>query len=155
MHKPPGQGDQVLTTENSSQAGSLLRDVGFRYGWTTKTTTEPQDTCRYCYANRAHELSYFDKIPAHLSPSTGSSYVQDIIECGNPARIHHFFRMPLSTFQQLCDWMTQNNLLKPARYITVEEQLAIFLNIVGKSISNRDAQEVFQHSGSTISRSVQ
>ena len=36
--------------------------------------------------------------------------------------------------------------------MSVEEQLAIFLEIVGENASNRMAQERFQRSGDTISR---
>jgi hypothetical protein len=36
--------------------------------------------------------------------------------------------------------------------VSVEEAVAIFLYIVGRGASNRDAQERFQHSGETISR---
>ena len=42
--------------------------------------------------------------------------------------------------------------LVDSRYVSVEEQLAIFLYAVSKNASNRVLQDQFQHSGETISR---
>jgi len=60
--------------------------------------------------------------------------------------------MPLPTFFTLRDWCIEHDYLHPTRHILVEEQLAIFLKIVGENASNRMAQERFQRSGATISR---
>lgn len=55
---------------------------------------------------------------------------------------------------RLVDWMEVRGLLSATRYVSVAEQLAIFLFMVGHNNSNRAAQERFQHSGETISRLV-
>jgi chromosome condensin MukBEF MukE localization factor len=44
--------------------------------------------------------------------------------------------------------------LDSTRRMSIEERVGIFLFIVGLGASNREAQERFQHSGETISRSV-
>ncbi|CAD6264844.1 unnamed protein product [Miscanthus lutarioriparius] len=46
----------------------------------------------------------------------------------------------------------RGNGLVDSRYVSVEEQLAIFLYAVSKNASNRVLQDQFQHSGETISR---
>jgi hypothetical protein len=56
--------------------------------------------------------------------------------------------MPITTFLDLRDWLEVRHLLRSSRGVTMEEQLMIFLWIVGHNGSNRDAQDLFQHSGS-------
>lgn len=60
--------------------------------------------------------------------------------------------MPLSTFQRLCTHLEVSGALQSTARVSVEEQVAIFMRIVGKKSSNRDTQDRFQHSGETISR---
>ncbi len=81
---------------------------------------------------------------------SGSDYVRELLE-SNERRIQEVLRMPRSTFIELCELMKKKNFLKIQR-VSIEEQLAIFLHIVGGNCSNRSAQERFQHSGETISR---
>jgi hypothetical protein len=61
-------------------------------------------------------------------------------------------RMPITKFLDLRDWLVNRSLLKASKNISVEQQLIIFLWIVGHEASTREAQEHFQHSGETISR---
>ena len=44
--------------------------------------------------------------------------------------------------------------LGPSKYVSVREQLAIFMYISVSGNTNRQAQERFQHSGDTISKCV-
>jgi len=60
--------------------------------------------------------------------------------------------MPLKTFFTLRDWCIEHDHLQPTIHIGIEEQLAIFLKIVGENAYKRTAQDRFQHSGETISR---
>jgi hypothetical protein len=75
--------------------------------------------------------------------------------------------MPINVYEDLCAWLRENAGLEDAteesepepesdtelkKTVSVEEAVAIFLFIVGRGASNRDAQEWFQHSGETISR---
>jgi hypothetical protein len=68
--------------------------------------------------------------------------------------IHSFLtiRMPITVFEDLCTWLRKNTEVDGTKGLDIEESVAIFLYIVGRNASNRDAQERFQHSGETISR---
>jgi hypothetical protein len=50
--------------------------------------------------------------------------------------------------------MRERLLLNDSREVTVEEQLAMFMRIIGQNASNRDTQERFQHSRDTISKNI-
>ncbi|KAL7203386.1 hypothetical protein ACSBR2_016643 [Camellia fascicularis] len=60
--------------------------------------------------------------------------------------------MEREVFYQLCDLLQSNYGLQTKRKGGVQEQVAIFLYIVGGDIRNRNVQEIFQHSGETISK---
>ncbi|CAI0401884.1 unnamed protein product [Linum tenue] len=62
------------------------------------------------------------------------------------------FRMDKHVFHKLCSILRQRGLLRDTCGVMIEEQLAIFLNIIGHNERNRVIQERFQHSGETISR---
>lgn len=61
-------------------------------------------------------------------------------------------RMDRHVFQKLCGIFRQRAMLRDTSGVMIEEQLAIFLNVIGHSERNRVIQERFQHSGETISR---
>lgn len=87
----------------------------------------------------------------HTSSRTGRRHTEEILRA-HPRRVMELIRMPIMTFLDLRDWVVQRGLLSSTRYVSVEEQLVLFLWMVGRGASNRDAQEQFQHSGDTISR---
>ena len=60
--------------------------------------------------------------------------------------------MKLPVFQFLCIKLEKTGGLTPSKFITVEEQVAMFLFTVSRAASNRDVQQRFQHSGETVSR---
>ncbi|XP_026384805.1 protein ALP1-like [Papaver somniferum] len=55
-------------------------------------------------------------------------------------------------FLRLTHILRERKLLRDGRWVTIEEQLAIFLLTIGHNEDNRMLQERFQHSGETISR---
>ncbi|KAK7314853.1 hypothetical protein VNO77_33381 [Canavalia gladiata] len=61
-------------------------------------------------------------------------------------------RMDKHVFHMLCDILRKRSMLRDTAGVMIEEQLAIFLNIIGHNERNRVIQERFQHSGETISR---
>ncbi|KAL5552924.1 hypothetical protein UlMin_040325 [Ulmus minor] len=71
---------------------------------------------------------------------------------GHWERIFNKTRMTRDCFVRISSIMEQTGRLTPSRAVSVEEQLMIFLFVVGHSASNRDAQETWQRSGSTISK---
>ena len=79
----------------------------------------------------------------------GSHYVDELLNSGHPNRIQQVLRMRLDIFYALRDWLLANTHLKPSKHISVEERLLIFLHLVTRPASNRDAQERFSHSGET------
>jgi hypothetical protein len=90
---------------------------------------------------------------------SGHEYIHEMLSSGNAARIHQAMRMKPSTFIALRDWLLANTKLRSSERnggggVTIEEKLGIFLYIVSRPASNRDAQERFSHSGDTISRLV-
>lgn len=84
-------------------------------------------------------------------PFTGHQLVCDILN-GHPDRGYDHFRMTTSTFVALRDVLLARGLIRGTRYMTADEQLAIFLFCVGHGVANRVLAETFQHSGETISR---
>jgi hypothetical protein len=82
----------------------------------------------------------------------GHDYVFELLVSKNHERVHQVLRMRYSTFLTLRDWLLAHTALKPGKAVTVEEKLVMFLHLVSRPASNRDAQERFSHSGDTISR---
>jgi hypothetical protein len=90
---------------------------------------------------------------------TGQEVVDDLLNCGNPTRIHNQLRMELGTFFQLRDWLVLNTALKDSspessRFVSVEEKLLIFVYIASTGASNRATQERFNRAPSMISRYI-
>ena len=96
-------------------------------------------------------FDYTHRRPMRTSPLSGSEYIQELLCCGHSERIQEVLRMKLEVFDFLCKEL-RNCGLHDSQYITVEEQLAMFLYTVARNASNRDIQERFQHSGETVSR---
>ena len=60
--------------------------------------------------------------------------------------------MPVTTLLDLRDWILEHGLLGPSRDIPIEEQLVMFLWMIGHRSTNRETIEQFQQSGYTVSR---
>jgi hypothetical protein len=60
--------------------------------------------------------------------------------------------MPWHTFQALIQFLVEHTALGDSKYVRLEEKVMIFLSMVGQPMSNRGAQERYQHSGDTISK---
>jgi hypothetical protein len=60
--------------------------------------------------------------------------------------------MDATTLLSLCTELETHNGLKPSRRMSVIEKVAIFLFTKAVEASNRQVQEIFQHSGEIISR---
>nr|CAD1837175.1 unnamed protein product [Ananas comosus var. bracteatus] len=60
--------------------------------------------------------------------------------------------MTTTTFVALRDVLFGRGLIRGTRYMTADEQLAIFFFGIGHGVANRVLVETFQHSGKTISR---
>ncbi|KAI3994455.1 hypothetical protein MKX01_012712 [Papaver californicum] len=91
------------------------------------------------------------KEPCRNSILTGHQHMQEILH-GHPRRCYEQYRMEKFVFLRLSHILRERELLHDSRWITIEEQLAIFLLTIGHNEHNRMLQERFQHSGETISR---
>jgi len=82
---------------------------------------------------------------------TGQEVVDDLLNCGNPIRIHNQLRMQLDTFFHLRDWLVINTGLKSSRNTSIEEKLLIFIYIASTGTSNRATQERFNCGARVVS----
>lgn len=78
-------------------------------------------------------------------------FVDQVLNGTNEACMENF-RMDKHVFYKLCDIFQTRGLLKHTSRIKIEEQLAIFMFIVGHNLRTRAVQELFKYSGETISR---
>ncbi|KAK6912240.1 Harbinger transposase-derived nuclease domain [Dillenia turbinata] len=85
-----------------------------------------------------------------LSPA-GSGFMTVLLNSHDDV-CREMLRMDKHVFHKLCSTLRERGLLRDTAGVMIEEQLAIFLNIVGHNERNRVIQERFQHSGETISR---
>ncbi|XP_010687386.4 uncharacterized protein LOC104901495 [Beta vulgaris subsp. vulgaris] len=80
----------------------------------------------------------------------GEKWMHEILN-GHEKCCFNMFRMTPCTFQQLCMDLENNHGLSPSGRMSTLEKVGIFVYILSKGASNRDAQERFQHSGETVS----
>lgn len=100
------------------------------------------------------DVVYGNCIPKELShglASSGAKFVDEVLN-GQNERCLENFRMDKHVFYKLCDILQAKGLLRHTNRIKIEEQLAIFMFIVGHNLRTRAVQELFRYSGETISR---
>lgn len=116
---------------------------------------EEEDTICIAAAIYYAERYLFERVACRDSALSGAAYVMEVLN-GHRTRFRELFRMDRSVYDILRSELTSSAssayYLRPTSTVSVDEQLAIFLYIVGQDQSNRSAQERFQHSGETISR---
>src|SRR5271170_4864332 len=86
------------------------------------------------------------------SSLSGAMYIEEVIKCKNPRWIQQVLRMKLGVFQFLCSELKSKGSLVDSKFVSVEEQVTMFLFTIAHASSNREVQERFQHSGETVSR---
>lgn len=96
--------------------------------------------------------NYMSKELSHTLSSNGSTKFVDEVLNGQNERCLDNFRMDKHVFYKLCDILQARGLLRHTNRIKIEEQLAIFMFIVGHNLRTRAVQELFKYSGETISR---
>ncbi|XP_065628512.1 uncharacterized protein LOC112016895 isoform X1 [Quercus suber] len=104
-----------------------------------------------CEAVVTYFNKYINKTPCYDSEQTGWAWVRRCME-GNETLCYNMFRMKKEVFQNLCQVLQHDYGLQHSRNIRLEESVAICLLILGHGTCNRMVQEIFQHSGETISR---
>ncbi|CAI9115376.1 OLC1v1016266C1 [Oldenlandia corymbosa var. corymbosa] len=95
------------------------------------------------------------KTPCRTSALTGHQYVREVI-FGHHARIVQNCRITVDTFSRLCDVLREGNYLSEhhQRQVSVEEALAMFLNLTGTDGRTCVISERFQHSTETVQRNI-
>ena len=66
-------------------------------------------------------------------------------------RLFNKIRMYRPCFEMLIQILRQQTALQNSRFLTLEEQVMIFIYVISQKATNRMAMEDWQHSGSTIS----
>ncbi|XP_051117938.1 uncharacterized protein LOC127242440 isoform X2 [Andrographis paniculata] len=98
-----------------------------------------------------HLYNSITRRTANASSPKGSGFMTEVLN-GPDDFFREMFRMDKHVFQKLGNTLRHRAMLRDTPGVMIEEQLAIFLNVVGHNERNRVIQERFQHSGETISR---
>ncbi|XP_073140316.1 uncharacterized protein [Henckelia pumila] len=98
-----------------------------------------------------HYYNGITRQPSRVMSPKGSGFMTEVLN-GDDDLFREMFRMDKHVFHKLSDTLRQRGMLRDTVGVMIEEQLAIFLNVVGHNERNRVIQERFQHSGETISR---
>jgi len=97
-----------------------------------------------------HAMQRSDRQPYHTSLLSGEAWVQELIH-GHPKRIRSELGVQKHVFQELI--FTLRHLgHRDSKYITLEEQVSIFLYTCVTGLTSGHVGERFQHTGETISR---
>jgi hypothetical protein len=89
------------------------------------------------------------KKPIHNSIRSGATFIHETLT-GHEVLCKRRFHMEREIFEALVRRLRENHLLTDSRYLSVGEQLGIFLYAISKNASSRTLQDIFQHSGETI-----
>ena len=96
--------------------------------------------------------SSFIKIPKNNSKLTGQQWLDELLS-GHPQRFYDSMGMNKHVFRALLGELIKIG-LHDTRYVTAEEQLAIFLYLAVTGLAQRHLEERFQRSPDTISKCV-
>ena len=99
----------------------------------------------------ANDRSSANHTRIHTSILTGDRYVREVLE-GHELRCKRDFRMEQYIFRNLVQCLRERCHLRDTNFVSVEEQVGIFLYAVSKNATNHTLQGQFQHSGEVISR---
>lgn len=102
-----------------------------------------------CALEKYHR-TYFSKKPCRDSELSGHDYIFEVLK-GHEIRCYESFRMKKSVFRKLCDVLKEKEWLENSRYVTVEEQVAMFLYVLSHNQRHRVVAERYQHSLETTS----
>lgn len=91
------------------------------------------------------------KEPWHTSALSGHAWVRELIQ-GHPLRMLYTLGVSQEVFSSLVMELRSLCSYRDSRYISLEEQVAIFLYSCATGLSIRQIGERFQHAGETISK---
>ena len=90
------------------------------------------------------------RVPQQVSNFSGHDRMMDLLQ-GNDRRFVEILRMPKPCFFRLCGLLEQNG-VRNTRSLNVEEQVMIFLIVVGYCDSTRRSCYEWRHSTEIVSR---
>ena len=96
-------------------------------------------------------INYMHKEPCMVSYNTRMRWLNEVLR-GHWKRCVNMFRMDTTTLLSLCNDLKMHHSLKPSRRMSVIKNMAMSLFTIVVRASNREVQEIFQHSGETVSR---
>lgn len=88
----------------------------------------------------------------HNSTLQENAWLMEMLHRSSPVRCCGLLRMQRHVFIRLCDELKSKDYLHDSQYISVYEQVAMFLLTIGHNCGNFLVQDVFQYSGQTVSR---
>lgn len=94
---------------------------------------------------------HFLKIPKNNGSRGGAEYIQELFE-GHPSRFYEVFGMTKHTFRRLATELFKYTSFSHTKYISMAEQLAIFLRFCRYGYGVRKIEEEFLRSPDTISK---
>ncbi|KAL5546858.1 hypothetical protein UlMin_006545 [Ulmus minor] len=89
-------------------------------------------------------------VPKNVSAFTGRNRMLELLH-GHDGQFVEVLRLNKECFYRLCSLLTENG-LQDTRSISAQEQVMMFLTIVGHCDSNRRSGYEWRHSGETVSR---
>ena len=95
--------------------------------------------------------TYVHKQPCHTSVRTGAKLIDEILR-GNETRCYQDFRMTKKIFVTFCRTLVESYGLVRTQGMSEYEEVGMFLMTVAHGSGNRLMQEMWNHSGETISR---
>jgi hypothetical protein len=102
------------------------------------------------HALQLYSKTHYEKVPYHNSALSGMAWVSELLT-GHPDRIRCELGVRRHVFYILLNLLRDSG-CRNSKYITLEEQLAIFLYGSVTGLSVRHLGERFQHSNETISK---
>jgi len=111
----------------------------------------PSNLCAIGELVGRYASQQFENEPCRTSPLSGKQYIAELLS-SNARRIHEVLRMPKSTFLDLQKWLIRHGNLVEGRKMSTEQQLSMFLAVVGHRCTNREVQERYQVSGFTVTK---
>jgi len=98
-----------------------------------------------------HFQSHPDPIPMQTSILTGGMWLDELLESPNPTWFQEQMGMTCCVFHKLSYELQMYSGLANSKYVTADEQPAIYAHLARTGLSSWMLQERFQCSGDTIS----
>ena len=84
----------------------------------------------------------------------GTDYVYEVLnEMAGDTRLRQLTGLSRALFDRFVEKVTHTEIVREGAVVSIQESCMIFLAIMHLRLSNRQAQERFQHSGATITAS--